>query len=410
MSIRKRKWSNGKEAWQVDLVVRRKRRRAQFATKAEAKAFELEMLKRAHEGTYLADGSKVSLADLVPDFLSNLERRYERGASMTAVHLKSQRGHLKNYILGGVPIRYGRGHKSFGLGLGYYKLEDISPDVIEEFLERLLDFGRSVKTVREIRNTLTGLLDHARRKKYIAQNPARGAKLLISESAKRKRKVVPPPKSLIHAIIKVAADRDKLPIKFAVLTGLRASEQWALRWHHIDFKNGVIIVETRVDEMTKTESVTKTEAGTRHVPVSLSLLRELSSWRERSEFSGLMDLVFPNFSGTYHTHGNVRRRLYQYYEAAIRGWPEGEPVPGRPRWHDLRHFAISSWIAAGLMPKAIQEFAGHASLQMTMDRYGHLFPSENHQHVMDNVEKGVFAERVRTGNGTEAAHEDPPSA
>jgi integrase len=59
-------------------------------------------------------------------------------------------------------------------------------------------------------------------------------------------------------------------------------------------------------------------------------------------------------------------------------------------WHALRHFAVSTWIEAGLSPKTVQTFAGHASLQVTMDRYGHLFPSEDHKSAMDAIAKGPF--------------------
>jgi len=52
-------------------------------------------------------------------------------------------------------------------------------------------------------------------------------------------------------------------------------------------------------------------------------------------------------------------------------------------WHTLRHFAVSCWIERGLSPKTVQTVAGHKSLQVTMDRYGHLFPSEDHRAVMD---------------------------
>ena len=43
------------------------------------------------------------------------------------------------------------------------------------------------------------------------------------------------------------------------------------------------------------------------------------------------------------------------------------------------------WIEAGLPPKTAQTFAGHSSLQVTMDRYGHLFRSDNHGGVMDAI-------------------------
>jgi integrase len=69
-------------------------------------------------------------------------------------------------------------------------------------------------------------------------------------------------------------------------------------------------------------------------------------------------------------------------------------VPGRLQrfnWHGLRHFAISCWIEAGLPPKTVQTFAGHAPLQVTMDRCGHLFPNEDHTKVMDHIAKELFA-------------------
>ena len=36
-------------------------------------------------------------------------------------------------------------------------------------------------------------------------------------------------------------------------------------------------------------------------------------------------------------------------------------------------------IAEGANPKEIQEWVGHASIEETMDTYGHLFPNAKHQ-------------------------------
>ena len=35
--------------------------------------------------------------------------------------------------------------------------------------------------------------------------------------------------------------------------------------------------------------------------------------------------------------------------------------------------------------KTVQTFAGHSSLQVTMDRYGHLFPSDNHNVAIEAI-------------------------
>ena len=44
------------------------------------------------------------------------------------------------------------------------------------------------------------------------------------------------------------------------------------------------------------------------------------------------------------------------------------------RFHDLRHTSVALAIAAGAHPKAIQSRMGHSSINVTLDRYGHLFP------------------------------------
>ena len=38
----------------------------------------------------------------------------------------------------------------------------------------------------------------------------------------------------------------------------------------------------------------------------------------------------------------------------------------------------------------MQTFAGHSSLQVTMDRYGHLFKSDHHKKAMDAIAADMF--------------------
>jgi hypothetical protein len=58
------------------------------------------------------------------------------------------------------------------------------------------------------------------------------------------------------------------------------------------------------------------------------------------------------------------------------------------RLHDLRHTFASQLIEQGNHPKYIQEQLGHASITMTMDTYGHLFPNRNRGLVdgLDSLE------------------------
>jgi integrase len=46
--------------------------------------------------------------------------------------------------------------------------------------------------------------------------------------------------------------------------------------------------------------------------------------------------------------------------------------------HECRHTFASLMIAAGVNAKALSSYLGHASITITLDRYGHLMPgSEN---------------------------------
>lgn len=54
--------------------------------------------------------------------------------------------------------------------------------------------------------------------------------------------------------------------------------------------------------------------------------------------------------------------------------------------HDLRHTAVSLWIAAGASPREIVHRAGQTSVSIVLDRYGHLRPgSEN--RVNDELDR-----------------------
>jgi site-specific recombinase XerC len=60
-------------------------------------------------------------------------------------------------------------------------------------------------------------------------------------------------------------------------------------------------------------------------------------------------------------------------------------LPDQVRFHDLRHTCASLLIAQGAHPKAIQAHLGHSSIQVTMDRYGHLFPDAL-EHLADRLD------------------------
>ena len=80
----------------------------------------------------------------------------------------------------------------------------------------------------------------------------------------------------------------------------------------------------------------------------------------------------------------------------------GLVVDGRAKYsglHVLRHFYASWCIDRNLPPKVIQERLGHSSINMTFDRYGHLFPRGDDAAELDAAETALI-----TINATQARH------
>ncbi len=56
-------------------------------------------------------------------------------------------------------------------------------------------------------------------------------------------------------------------------------------------------------------------------------------------------------------------------------------------WHDLRHSCFTLLLSRGVHPKFVQHLAGHASIQLTLDRYSHWMPTmgKHTASAMDEV-------------------------
>ena len=56
------------------------------------------------------------------------------------------------------------------------------------------------------------------------------------------------------------------------------------------------------------------------------------------------------------------------------------------RWHDLRHTCATLLLGRGVHPKMVQHLMGHASIQLTLDRYSHWIPSMG-RHAAEGMDE-----------------------
>ena len=124
------------------------------------------------------------------------------------------------------------------------------------------------------------------------------------------------------------------------------------------------------------------------------VLNTLREWKLQCP-KGSENLVFPTRVGTVEYLANVVQRYVQPPQVAA------SVIDGRGRakygMHALRHF-YASWCinrkADGgleLPPKTVQARLGHSSIVMTLDRYGHLFPSNDDGRELAAAERALFA-------------------
>lgn len=403
-TIKRRTWTNKSgthEAWQLNYVdANGERHREQFELQRDAKAKRIEVEGQIKGGTYRPDAEKITVREACENYEKHLAGRMRRGEHIVPAYFKNTVGHLWNYISPRVAEKKKRGKKPgplFAHGIGDTKLAKLTARAVGEFRDHLRDEKVSVLTTRQILATLSRTLDFAISRDELANNVAEGVRVIGSRKDVA-RKVIPPTKSNLAAVIKAADEDLRIKIKFAAASGVRASELHALRWPNLDLKGGAVTIEERVDAFGNIDT-TKSEAGLRTVPLGATICKEMATWRERSNFSKDEDLVFPNTIGGFESHNNMVKRKFNPALAAA-AEKIGKSFK-RFGWHGLRHFAVSSWIEAGLTPKTIQTFAGHSTLAVTMDRYGHLFPSDDHKTAMDKIAESLF------GDGTQTAHEMP---
>jgi integrase len=385
--VRRRTWksANGeaKSAWVVDYADSRgDRQRKHFSSKKSADAFRIHIEGQMQAGTYRPDADKVAVKEVCESFLEHCAGRNERDERMTRKMLTVYKGHVNNYIL----------HPDHGLG--GRKLSQLTARSVGDFRDRLRNIGVTVPTTRKILATLHSALAYAISQDWVATNAAHGTRV-ISPRDEGSKKIVPPSKDDMREVLDGAGTDLRIMLLFAATTGVRAGEQWAARWRNVDLEDGKLHIGRRVDAYGG-EGAPKSAAGVRTVPLSNQLVAMLKAWKLKSKFKRPDDLIFSNREGNHIGHDNLIKRqflpLIERFEAANKADPATTPMPPRRfNWHGLRHFAVSCWIEAGLTPKTIQTFAGHASLQVTMDRYGHLFPSEDHKKAMDQIAKGLFA-------------------
>lgn len=320
-----------------------------FDTKKEAAAHLASVTTDINRGVKTAFDSSVTVADLA-------ELWIDASLHLAPGTVWTYQRDLNRYIL---PT------------FGDMKVSALTPPIVQRWLAQELQ-RLAPSSVRRHHRTLSTMLNWATRQDIVATNvcdkvnapriPRRDMETFTVEQ--------------IEAIAAAIPERYKCLVLVAAYGGLRWSELVGLR--RMDVQGARITVAGQLMFLNGQwlREDPKTAAGRRTIVLPESVAVELQAHIDQFTGPKPHDLIFTSSFGKPIAQSFRRNIWYPACWAA----GMGEQVTrnhktafvNMPRFHDLRHTSVALAINAGAHPKAIQQRLGHASIAITMDRYGHL--------------------------------------
>jgi integrase len=264
-----------------------------------------------------------------------------------------------------------------------------TPNIQALYTAKLRD-GLKPSSVRYIHAVLHCALEKAVELRLIPRNPAASAR----PPKIRQEEITPLDAQQARVLLEAAkGDRFECLYVLSLMCGLRMGESLGLKWSDIDLDAGTLRVHRQLQRVRDGGGLVFSEpknASRRTIDLPQRALEALRSHRKR-QLEGRVKaganwqengLVFASSKGTPLDAQNIVNR---YFKPLLRraGLPD-------IRWHDLRHTCATLLLSRGTHPKLVQHLLGHASIQLTLDRYSHWIPSMGRAtaSAMDNALKG----------------------
>ena len=157
----------------------------------------------------------------------------------------------------------------------------------------------------------------------------------------------------------------------ALHTGMRASEQFDLKWADVSFEQ-------------RSTALSKTKTGkSRHIPLNAIAFQAFQEVKAAKR----------DPRDVFHYEGRSPVHDYRrWFDAALK-------LAGIDNysWHCNRHTFASRLVMAGVDIRTVAELMGHSTIQMTM-RYAHLAPQHNRAAV-DRLVSASLAVVAKTASG-----------
>ena len=221
----------------------------------------------------------------------------------------------------------------------------------------------------------------------IQRNPIELVKIKGTSKRQRKPQILAPDK--FQELVATLREPHRTMVIVAMCTGLRVSEILALRWEHINFKTGVMLVQQGV--VNGRIGRVKTEASQDEVPLDPEFAEVLMEWGDKKS----KGLVFPSpvTGGCFHA-GMIQRQILK---------PKGESIGvSGLGWHTFRHTYRSLLDETGAPIGVQQKLMRHSNVSTTMNVYGNATMRAKQQANSKVVQMVMSKEKPQTGQESAA--------
>ena len=309
-----------------------------FRTKKEALAYETEFIRSAKADMDMQLGSFVDI------YFSDKKNELKQNS------LKNKRHMIETHIL---PY------------FDQKKMNEIKPADVIQWQNTIREKNLSKTYERMIQNQITALFNHASKIYGLADNPCKRVKKMGKADADRMEFWTK--EEYDQYISKIEEGSDLyLMSELLFWTGMREGELLALTAGDIDLENNLIHISKTYYRLAGTDIISspKTESSNRIITIPEFLKEEINAYiQKRYEFP-MNERLFPI----------VARTLQKRMKLAMKK-AEVKVI----RVHDLRHSHVAYLINQNVQPLIIKERLGHRDIKITLNTYGHLYPSQQLQ-------------------------------
>jgi integrase len=300
----------------------------------EMAKFRAEVLQTASVGT------KTTVGRLLDEWLENLDPALAQNT---------------------VEVYKKRVDKQIRPALGTIRLDQLDTHMIDAFYTKLLSGGLSARSVQLVHSVLRAVLQRGVDWDWLPINPAvraRPPKVVIAEKVALTAEQV--------AAIYEAAEEPavKVAIALAATTGMRRGEVCGLKWSDIDLETGLVTIERAWVSDDHGQHLTTTKSKKKRIiPLGPFGEQVLADWEahQRAEWGELGEWVVSYTNGD--APFSARTLTADFGRLA-------HDLGIDATFHDLRHFAQSQLVAAGIDPVTAARRGGHTP-EVMLGTYAH---------------------------------------